>query len=70
MAKNYTHNRQIVDKLNIKGVLSDDVKTITYINGDGDEVEVLVEKALEPFASSVVNFSVSVKTDEDLSGDE
>ncbi len=67
MAKNYVYNRTLTDKFSIKGVLSNDGKTINYINGEKEELEISVEKCLEPFKNEEITLSISIKQDQDLS---
>ncbi len=67
MAKNYTYNRVLTDKFNIKGVLSEDCKTITYVNGDKEELQIDVAKCFEPFKGEEITLVITVKQDQDLS---
>ena len=67
MAKNYTYNRVLTDKFNIKGILSDDAKTITYVNADKEELTISVDKCFEPFKGDEITLTISVKQDQDLS---
>ena len=67
MAKNYVFNRVMNDRFNIKGELSADGTTVTYINSDKEEATIPVAKILEPFKGEAITLTISVKTDQDLS---
>jgi len=67
MAKNYKYNRIQNEKFNITGELSDDGKTITYINGDKDELTIDVAKCLSPFKGQSITLTIATKLDMDLS---
>ena len=56
---NYT--KTIIEKISIKGVLSDDCKTIIYTDENDVEREISVDECLAPFASSEIDFSMSKK---------
>lgn len=66
MAKNISYMRNITDKFSIKGKLSDDLKTITYLNDDKEFEDILIEKCLRNFRGQQVEFVIAVKTNEDL----
>ncbi len=65
--KNFKYERNTIDKINIKGILSADGTMITYVNDDKDEVEIPVAKCFEPFASQEITLSLSNKNVEDQS---
>jgi len=65
--KNYAYNRVLTDKFSIKGILSDDAKTITYVNGEKEELQLAVAKCFEPFKGEEITLTISVKQDQDLS---
>ena len=67
MAQSYKYNKVTTEKFNIKGELSDDCKTIKYINGDKEEQEISLAKCFEKFAGTEIALSIMLKTDEDLS---
>ena len=67
MAQNYKYNKVTTEKFNIKGELSNDCKTIKYIDGDKEEREISVAKCFEKFAGQEIALSLMLKTDEDLS---
>ena len=64
--KNRKYERNVTDKIAIKGVLSGDCSYITFINDDKNEEEVSVAKCLKPFANQEIIFTLSNKTTEDL----
>ena len=67
MAPNYKYNKVITEKFTIKGDLSTDGRTITYINGDKEEATISVVKCFEKFAGKPIDLALSLKIDEDLS---
>ena len=69
MAKNLTYRRSTTEKVTIKGVLSDDAKTITYVE-DKAEKTATIQDYLDKFASMAVEFSIGCKSDEDLADEE
>ena len=59
--------RTTTDKLTVKGgVLSEDCTTITYTDENDMEQEVKVSDLLSSFKDQVIDFSIALKTDEDL----
>lgn len=66
----YKYNRTTVKKLNIKGKLSEDGKVITYLNADKDQLSTTVEKCFMKFKGMPIEFTLALKTDQDLSGNE
>ena len=58
--------RNIVDKLSVKGVLSEDGTFITYTDENDVEQEVKISDLINAFKNQEINFSVSLKSDEDL----
>lgn len=66
MAKNFTYTRNLTDKLVIKGVVSDDGDTITYIGANDEEVVFPIEKCFSSFRGEFVEVVVSTKTNKDL----
>lgn len=59
--------RTITDKLTIKaGTLSEDCSTITYEDELGDEQDIKISDLLTAFKNQVIDFTVALKTDEDL----
>ena len=58
--------RNITDKLSVKGVLSEDGTFITYTDENDVEQEVKIADLLNAFKNQGIEFSVSLKSDEDL----
>lgn len=59
--------RTTTDKLTVKsGVLSEDCLTITYTDENDVEQEVKVGDLLASFKNQVIDFTVALKTDEEL----
>lgn len=59
--------RTITDKLTVKsGTLSEDCTTITYTDENDTEQEVKVADLLAAFKNQVIDFTVALKTDEEL----
>lgn len=67
MAKSkLSFKRNIVDKLSVKGVLSEDGTYITYTDENDTEQDVKVSDLLKAFINQPIEFGVSLKSDEDL----
>ena len=59
--------RTTTDKLTIKaGTLSEDCSTITYKNELGDEQDIKISDLLAAFKNQVIDFSIALKSDEEL----
>lgn len=59
--------RITTDKLTVKGgVLSEDCTTITYTDENDIKQKVKVSDLLSSFKDEVIDFTVALKTDEDL----
>ena len=58
--------RNITDQLLVKGILSEDGTFITYKDENDIEQEVKISDLLNAFKNQEINFSVSLKSDEDL----
>lgn len=59
--------RTTTDKLTIKaGTLSEDCSTITYEDELGGEQDIKISDLLTAFKNQVIDFTVALKTDEDL----
>lgn len=65
MANQLKKTRTITDKVTVKGILSDDGTTITYMN-DKIEEEITIAECLKAFLGKPVDFSISVKTEDEL----
>lgn len=59
--------RTTTDKLTVKtGILSEDCTTITYTDENDMDQEVKVADLLASFKNQVIDFTVALKTDEEL----
>lgn len=63
--KGFTHKRVTTEKINIKGLLSDDAEKITYYDGD-EEYTVDIADYFKRFAGMQVDFTLGTKDEEDL----
>ena len=68
MAKKLKYNQTTTTKFNIQGDLSMDGDIISYVEEDS-LVELPVAKCFSKFAGQHITLSISLKTDEDLSGE-
>ena len=67
MAKSkLSFKRNIVDKLSVKGILSEDGTFITYTDENDIEQDVKVSDLLKAFINQPIEFGASLKSDEDL----
>lgn len=58
--------RNITDKLSVKGILSEDGTFISYTDENDIEQDVKISVLLKAFINQPIEFSVSLKSDEDL----
>ena len=70
MASQLKKTRTITDKVSVKGTLSEDGVTITYLDENKEEQEISVTDCLEMFNGCLIDFTVSVKTEDDLTEEE
>lgn len=67
MAKsNLSFKRSTTDKLAVKGILSDDCKTITYTDEYDEEQTAEVSDLIHAFKGQELTLTVALKLDEDL----
>lgn len=67
MAKSkLSYKRNVTDQLSVKGVLSEDATEITYVDENDDEQSVKISDLLSVFADKNIDFTVSLKKNEDL----
>lgn len=66
MAQNYTYKKSTNEKFNIKGVLSEDCRTIVYIDGEKEEQEITVEKVFSKFGGMPIELTLAIKSTQDL----
>lgn len=64
--KGFTHKRITTEKINIKGVLSDDGTKITYQENDTENTTDVVDY-FKTFGGMPVDFSLAIKDEQDLS---
>lgn len=69
MANQLKKTRTITDKVSVKGVLSEDGTTISYMN-DKVEEEITIDECLKAFLGKPVDFSISVKSEDELPEEE
>lgn len=58
--------RSVTDKLSVKGILSEDGTFITYTDENDVDQNVKVSDLLNVFKNQPLEFSVQLKSDEDL----
>lgn len=58
--------RNITDKLSVKGILSEDGTFITYTDKNDIEQDIKISDLLNAFKNQSIEFSVALKSDEDL----
>lgn len=58
--------RNITDQLSVKGILSEDGTFVTYKDKNDIEQDIKISDLLNAFKNQEINFSVSLKSDEDL----
>ena len=68
MASQLKKTRTITDKVAVKGVLSEDGTTITYMN-DKVKEEITVAECLKAFLGRPIDFSISIKSEDELPED-
>lgn len=64
--KGYNYNKNTVEKFAITGTLSDDGKTIEYLDKEGMPATVSVEKCIENFCGKVIDLAIATKDSEKL----
>ena len=58
--------RNITDQLSVKGIISEDGTFVTYKDENDIEQEVKISDLLNAFKNQEINFSVSLKSEDDL----
>lgn len=66
---NFTYKKTLTEKVTIKGMLSDDGKTIT-VTEKNNEKEVTVQDYLDKFKGDYIEVTLQTKSEDDLSEDE
>ncbi len=69
MANQLKKTRTITDKISVKGMLSEDGTTITYMNNKVEE-EITIAECLNIFKGKPIDFSIQQKSEDELSEDE
>lgn len=62
--------RTITDRVSVKGMLSEDGTTITYTDENKIEQEITVADCLNIFKGKPIDFSVSIKSEDDIPNEE
>lgn len=70
MANHLKKTRTIIDKVSVKGKLSEDGSKITYLDEDKVEQEITVAECLKAFVGENIDFTVSLKTEGELPDEE
>lgn len=70
MASQLKKTRTITDKVSVKGILSQDGSVITYMDEDKNEQEITLAECLKPFLGNPIDFSVSVKQEDEIPEDD
>ena len=71
MAKSQlSKTRTITDKVSVKGMLSEDGTTITYTDENKIEQKITVADCLNIFKGKSIDFSVSIKSEDDIPSEE
>lgn len=65
MANQLKKIRTITDKVSVKGTLSENGTTITYLNDKAEE-EITITECLKPFLGKPIDFSISVKSEDEI----
>ena len=66
MANKLKFTRTTVDKVQVKGILSEDGDVVVYVDDDKVEQEVRIADLLNAFKNQAIDLSVSLKSEEDL----
>lgn len=71
MAKSQlSKTRTITDRVSVKGMLSEDGTTITYTDENKIEQEITVADCLNIFKGKPIDFSVSIKSEDNIPSEE
>ena len=65
-SKNPSYTRSLTDKFAIKGILSEDGKTIQYLDANKDEQTITIDKCLENFRGEAIELQAVIKMNQDL----
>lgn len=65
--KNISYKKTGLNKITVKGTLSADGTTITYIDDDKNQQDIEVSKCMKLMAGNEITFTVALKSDQDCS---
>lgn len=66
---NLTHKKTVTEKVVIKGILSDDGKTITVMEKDVEK-DVTIQDYVNKFVGEYIEVTLQTKSEDDLSDEE
>lgn len=66
---NLTHKKTVTEKVVIKGILSDDGKTITVMEKDVEK-DVTIQDYVNKFVGEYIEVTLQIKSEDDLSDEE
>lgn len=66
---NLTHKKTVTEKVVIKGILSDNGKTITVMEKD-TEKDVIIQDYIDKFVGEYIEVTLQTKSEDDLSDEE
>lgn len=61
-----SYKKNITQKFDVKGVLDDEAKTVTYEDKDSGQVTITLQDYLDMFASLPVQITIQTKSEEEL----
>jgi len=67
MAQNYKYEKTLTSKFSIKGLLSEDGETVTYVDADKEEKQISLKDCFKPFRGEAFNLTIGTKETDDLS---
>lgn len=65
-SSNLKKTRTITDKLSLKGILSEDGTIVTYKNENKEDQTITIADCLDSFKGFYIDFSVTLKSEEDI----
>lgn len=65
-SSNLKKTRTITDKLSLKGVLSEDGTSVTYLDENKEDQTIAIADCLDSFKGFHIDFSVTLKSEEDI----
>lgn len=67
---NLNYKKNTTEKFDVKGVLDEAAKTVTYEDKEEGEVTITLQDYLDKFASQFVQITIQTKSEEELALDE